>query len=447
MSKIALSRADYRLAFVVLGVVALVPLGIRSEYWLGVVITGLYFAMLAQSWNFLAGITGLFSMAPAAFAMVGAYTTGLLYHHAGLGPWVGVPAAALVSAAVGFGLGRITLRLRGAYLALTTLAFSEILRLVIANSIEWTRGDLGLSVVGIFGGAKVPILYLFLGVLAAYQALLMLLLRSRVGLFLLAIRDDEVGAVARGVDVVRYKTLAFTISSAGCGLAGALFVHFLQFGAGELEEVDEQRPSEATAGAGDGEGERLVANDVHAASDRAHLVVADGQQEQADAAAQQQHEQHLVRREHAEEEIEDRHLRAAEDPQHAQSEVAPRPLDGVGDDETQDLRERQRGERQVRAAQPERDSPQSKSHRRRDQRRGGHTDPRAEPRVVIQQPGRVGADHGEGRWRHREEPGDASQQVPVLGEHREVESGDDDAQPVLGPYAERHQRHHAQDHE
>jgi len=234
MRKIALSPTDYRLAFVVLGVVALVPLAVRSEYWLGVVITGLYFAMLAQNWNLLAGITGLFSMAPAAFAMVGAYTTGLLYHHARLGPWIGVPAAALVSAAVGFGLGRITLRLRGAYLALTTLAFSEILRLVIANSIEWTRGDLGLSVVGIFGGAKVPILYLFLGVLTAYQVLLMLLLRSRVGLFLLAIRDDEVGAVARGVDVVRYKTLAFTISSAGCGIAGALFVHFLQLASPEL---------------------------------------------------------------------------------------------------------------------------------------------------------------------------------------------------------------------
>jgi branched-chain amino acid transport system permease protein len=232
--KIALSPTDHRLSFAALAVVALLPLGVQSEYWLGVLITGLYFAMLAQNWNLLAGITGLFSMAPAAFAMVGAYTTGLLYHHLGFGPGVGVPAAALVSAAVGFGLGRITLRLRGAYLALTTLAFSEILRLVIANSIEWTRGDLGLTVVGIFGSEKVPILYLFLGVLAAHQVLLLLLLRSRVGLFLLAIRDDEVGAAARGVDVVRYKTLAFTLSSAGCGIAGALFVHFLQLASPEL---------------------------------------------------------------------------------------------------------------------------------------------------------------------------------------------------------------------
>jgi branched-chain amino acid transport system permease protein len=131
-------------------------------------------------------------------------------------------------------LGRITLRLRGAYLALTTLAFTEILRLVIHNSFSITRGDLGLSVPGLFGGEKLPIFYLFLGVLAGFQLVLMIVLRSRIGLYLRAIRDDELGAMARGVDVVRYKTLAFTISSAGTGLAGALFVHFLQLASPEV---------------------------------------------------------------------------------------------------------------------------------------------------------------------------------------------------------------------
>ncbi len=67
--------------FCVLIGLGLLPLRVRSEYWLGILITALYFAMLAVSWNLLAGITGLFSMAPAAFAMVGAYTTGLLHHH------------------------------------------------------------------------------------------------------------------------------------------------------------------------------------------------------------------------------------------------------------------------------------------------------------------------------------------------------------------------------
>ncbi len=128
----------------------------------------------------------------------------------------------------------MTLRLRGAYLALTTLAFAEILRLVIANSIEITRGDLGLSVSGIFRGDKIPTFYLFLGILVACQLALVWLLRSRAGLYFRAIRDDELGAMGRGVDVVRYKTLAFTVSSAGCGLAGALFVHFLQLASPEM---------------------------------------------------------------------------------------------------------------------------------------------------------------------------------------------------------------------
>lgn len=234
MRRIALSPTDFVLSFLVLAGLGLVPLAMRSEYWLGILITALYFAMLAVSWNLLAGITGLFSMAPAAFAMVGAYTTGLLHHHGGMGPLVGIPAAVVVSALVGFALGRVTLRLRGAYLALTTLAFAEILRLVIANSIEITRGDLGLSVSGIFGGAKIPTLYLFLGVLVGYQLVLVWLLRTRAGLYFRAIRDDELGAMGHGVDVVRYKTLAFTVSSAGCGLAGALFVHFLQLASPEM---------------------------------------------------------------------------------------------------------------------------------------------------------------------------------------------------------------------
>ncbi len=234
MRRIPLSRTDFALSFALLGGLALLPLAVESPYWLGVIVTGLYYALLAVSWNLLAGVTGLFSMAPGAFAMTGAYTSGLLYHHFGIGPSIGIPAAIVASAGVGFGLGRITLRLRGAYLALTTLAFTEILRLAIANSISITRGDLGLSVPAILGGRRLPILYLFLAVLVAYQLLLMLLLRSKTGLFLRAIRDDELGAMGRGVDVVRYKTLAFTVSSAGTGLAGALFVHFLQLASPEI---------------------------------------------------------------------------------------------------------------------------------------------------------------------------------------------------------------------
>lgn len=229
----AIARLGAALPLALLGAVALVPLAVSDPYWLGVLVVSMYFALLASGWNLLAGYTGQFSLAPAAFAMIGAYTTGLLCHHAGASPWVGIPAAVAVSAAIGMILGRIVLRLGGPYLALTTLSFAEIARLVVANSYGFTRGDLGLGVPGIFE-SRLAYYYLFAGALAAVQLGLMALLRSSAGLFLQAIRDDEVAAASRGVDVVFWKTAAFTASTAVSGLAGALYAHFSQLVSPEL---------------------------------------------------------------------------------------------------------------------------------------------------------------------------------------------------------------------
>jgi branched-chain amino acid transport system permease protein len=125
------------------------------------------------------------------------------------------------------------MRLRGPYLALTTFAFAEIMRLVISNSNEITRGDLGLNVPGLFG-SRIVYYYVMLAVLAAVQIGIYLLLRSPAGLYLRAIRDDEVAAAGRGVRIVRWKTYAFTISAAIGGLAGALYGHFAQLVSPEL---------------------------------------------------------------------------------------------------------------------------------------------------------------------------------------------------------------------
>jgi branched-chain amino acid transport system permease protein len=219
-----------------LGILALVgflPAIVRNEYWQGVLIVSMYFAMLAAAWNLLAGYTGQFSLAPAAFGMIGAYVTGLLSYHFQAPPLLGIPAAVLVAAAIGFGLGRIVLRLRGPYLALTTLSFAEICRLVISNSIEITRGDLGLNVPGLFD-SRLAYYYLMLAVLVAVQIGLYLLLRAPAGLYLRAIRDDEIAAASRGVKVVLWKTNAFTLSAAVSGLAGALYGHFAHFVSPEL---------------------------------------------------------------------------------------------------------------------------------------------------------------------------------------------------------------------
>jgi branched-chain amino acid transport system permease protein len=224
---------EFRVSLAILLVVALIPLVVTNAYWLGVLVVSMYFAILAGAWNLLAGYTGQFSLAPATFAMIGAYATGLLGTYFGVPPILGIVAAIIVSGLIGLILGRIVLRLSGPYLALTTLSFAEILRLVASNSIEITRGDLGLTVPAMFH-SRIGWYYLFLAVLAALLVGLYMLLRSKAGLFLQAIRDDEVAAARSGVDVVFWKTAAFAISAAASGLAGALYGHFAELVTPEL---------------------------------------------------------------------------------------------------------------------------------------------------------------------------------------------------------------------
>ena len=118
-------------------------------------------------------------------------------------------------------------------MALTTLSFGEIMRLVIGNSLSFTRGDLGLNVPSLLTD-RLAYFYTTLALLAVIQIGLFLLLRSRVGLYLQAIRDDEVAAASRGVKIVLWKTFAFALSAAISGLAGAFYAHFATLVSPEL---------------------------------------------------------------------------------------------------------------------------------------------------------------------------------------------------------------------
>jgi len=226
-------RADFRASLVVVALLALAPLVVTSDYTLGIIVVSIYFALLALGWNLLAGFTGQFSLAPAAFAMLGAYATALLDYHLKAPLAIGIPAAIVGTALLGWLLGRVVLRLKGPYLSLTTLSFAEIARVVIGNSHEFTRGDQGLNVPSLMQ-SRIGYYYLFLAVLLATLVALFFLMRGRVGRFWLAIRDDETGAESRGINVVRYKTLAFALSCAICGLAGSLYGTFSQLVSPEL---------------------------------------------------------------------------------------------------------------------------------------------------------------------------------------------------------------------
>ncbi len=231
-------RNEVWLSLGIVAALAIVPAFVHSPYWIGVLILTMYFAIVTSGWNLLAGYAGQFSLAPAPFAMLGGYATGVLAFKLNAPLWIGLPASIVVPGLVGLALGRIVLRQSGVYLALTTLAFGEVMRVVASNWIDVTRGDQGLSVPTLTY-SYTAYYYMFLGTLAVTVGVLYCLLRAPLGRFLQAIRDDEIGAASRGIDLVFYKTIAFAISCAICGLAGGLYGTFSQLVSPELGIIEQ----------------------------------------------------------------------------------------------------------------------------------------------------------------------------------------------------------------
>lgn len=226
---------DFLFSLLILLVIGMLPRFVLSTYWRGVLVVALFYALTAMGWNLLGGYAGQFSVAPAAFVLIGMYTSALLVHYRDWSPAASIPMSIVSTGVIGLLLGWICLRLRGPYLALTTIAFAEVVRALIRFSYDVTRGDLGLSVPQLYSeSGRLAYYYTFFSVVVLIQVGLYLLVRSRVGLYLKSIRDDEVAASGRGVNVVLWKTFAFALSSVICGLAGGLYVHFIGLASPEM---------------------------------------------------------------------------------------------------------------------------------------------------------------------------------------------------------------------
>lgn len=208
-------------------VAALLPLW-TGQYYLQVFTIAFYYVVLASSWNLLAGYTGQFSLAHHAFAAIGGYSSALLVTSLGLPLWMGVPVAFLSSTLMGLILGMLCLRMRAIYLAIATWAFAESVRITISMTYEITRGDLGLAVPKFFSGEGqgVPYYYLFLGLAAMTVLMIMFIMRSKMGYYLRAIRNDEMVARVMGINTTRWKILAFMLSSGIAGIAGTFYGHY-----------------------------------------------------------------------------------------------------------------------------------------------------------------------------------------------------------------------------
>ena len=219
------------LAFAVLATAPAWP-GLDSHY-LGIAVRACLVIAVGQSWNVVAGIGGQMSLGHGVFFGTGAYLVALLFNAAGLSPWFGAVAAVAATVLLAAIVGGISLRLRGVYFALATVAVSLGFEELARHFVGLTGGDSGLAVrfVGTSWPAAqsvspVPFFWASLALVAAYAALTRAVLLSRFGSSLRAVRDDETAAAVSGVDVLRTKMAGLLLSAGMTGLAGALYVQF-----------------------------------------------------------------------------------------------------------------------------------------------------------------------------------------------------------------------------
>lgn len=211
----------------------------QSNYAKNVYLQGFFYAILASSWALLAGISGQFSFGHMAFMGIGAYSAGLVARD-GLNLWfiniapeaispiIAIFIGTMVSGFVGLIVGWLLLRLRSSYLALFTIAFSELFRIVMLTEYDYTGGSNGLSLRPLLqldnpDQERVIGYYIMFALLLISLAIMYAISNSRIGLFLRAMREDEDAASALGVNVLFYKVLIFVLTSMIIGLAGTVF--------------------------------------------------------------------------------------------------------------------------------------------------------------------------------------------------------------------------------
>jgi branched-chain amino acid transport system permease protein len=224
----------------ILAALVAAPFALGESYGLHLLIIAGIFAILASSLALIVGQAGLLSLGHAAFFGLGAYTSALLYLNFGLSMWGGLLAAFLVSAAAAFLIGALVLRVRGNRFIITTVAFAEISRLVVLNSVDVTRGQMGLAgikapVIEIPGlvrvdlNTKVWFYFVVLAALLLCLATVRRLVRSPIGWGLAALRENERLGESVGVSAFRHAMIAFVIGGAFAGMAGSLQAHYLNF--------------------------------------------------------------------------------------------------------------------------------------------------------------------------------------------------------------------------
>jgi branched-chain amino acid transport system permease protein len=217
-------------------VAALLPLFVTQNTWLNFAVFTLIVCLAAQGWNILGGYGGQYSFGHAAFFGTAAYATAILQVRFGFNPYLGFVTGVAAAAAVGWVIGALSFRsgLRGSYFALVTLAFAEVFR-VLANASEVTGGAAGLLIpidvraANFQFESRANFYWIALALVTLGLLLTRALERSRLGAQLVAVRENENAARALGVDALRVKLAAISLSAGITGAAGALYAQYFLY--------------------------------------------------------------------------------------------------------------------------------------------------------------------------------------------------------------------------
>jgi len=223
-------RRGWRWVGAILGAVVLLgfPIVVPDVYLQHLAILFLLWVTLGTSWNLLGGYAGQISFGHAAFFGMGAYTSSLLFAKLGFPPWPGMLLGGVAGVLLAVPMGYICFRLRGPFFALSMLALSEFLRLVALNWRDLTEGAVGILLPPFFI-SKLPYYYIGVALAAATMLATWVLVDSKVGFYLLAIREDQDAAEALGIDTTWYKLVALMASAFFTAMAGSYYANYMAY--------------------------------------------------------------------------------------------------------------------------------------------------------------------------------------------------------------------------
>lgn len=208
-----------------------IPLVVKNIYYLHLLNLSLITIIVVIGLNILTGYTGQASIGHAAFYGIGAYSSAIMTMRYGMPFWIALPLSGMLAAVLGYIVGRPTLKLRGAYLAIATIGVGEITQLIMINWISVTNGAQGIKSIQppSIGAFRIDTDFSYFYLLAVLVSIIFILsnrlIDSEIGRAFKAIKEEEIAAEFMGIDIAKQKVTAFVISTFLAGIAGSLFAH------------------------------------------------------------------------------------------------------------------------------------------------------------------------------------------------------------------------------